>query len=119
MTSPQNKNKHSSPDKIWRLQETRFKNFFPKTNDSHETSSTCAYCHRLSHSKQFCPLKVITFRGKLVKSVWIPKRISISLNEDAKKKWIPKGTKIVSTNTQRPKKFGYPKQKLDCVFVGR
>ena len=60
---------------------------------------------------QFCPLKVITFRGKLVKSVWILKGISTSLNEDAKKKWIPKGTKIESTNTQGPKKIWVPKVK--------
>ena len=77
--------------------------------NSHEASSTCTYCHRLGHSRQFFPLKVITFRGKLVKSVWIPKGISTSLNEDAKKKWIPKGTKIVSTNTQGPKKIWVPK----------
>ena len=89
------------------VKETYFRNFFPKTNDSHEASSTCTYCH----SRQFFPLKVITFRGKLVKSVWIPKRISTSLNEDAKKKWIPKGTKIVSTNTQEPKKIWVPKVK--------
>ena len=82
------------------VKETHFKNFFPKINDSHEASSTCTYCHKLGHSKQFCPLKVITFSGKLVKSVWISKGISISLNEDATKKWIPKCTKIVSTNTQ-------------------
>ena len=46
------------------VKETYFKNFFPKTNGSHEASSTCTYCHRLGHSRQFCPLKVITFRGK-------------------------------------------------------
>ena len=93
------------------VKETYFRNFFPKTNDSHEASSTCTYCHRLGHSRQFCHLKVITFRGKLVKNVWIPKGISTSLNEDAKKKWIPKGTKIVSTNTQGPKKIWVPKAK--------
>ena len=93
------------------VKETHFKNFFPKTNNSHEESSICTYCHRLGHSRQFCPLKVITFRGKLVKSMWIPKRISTSLNEDAKKKWIPKGTKIESTNTQGPKKIWVPKVK--------
>ena len=87
------------------IKETHFKNFFPKTNDSHEASSTCTYCYRLSHSRQFCHLKVITFRGKLVKSVWIPKGINTFLNEGTKKKWIPKGTKIMSTNTQGPKKI--------------
>ena len=59
----------------------------------------------LGHSIQYCPLKIVTFRGKLVKSVWIPKGISTSQNEVAKMKWIPKGTRIVSTNTQRPKKI--------------
>ena len=54
---------------------------------------------------------MITFRGKLVKSVWIPKGISTSLNEDAKKKWILKGKKIVSTNTQGPKKIWVLKTK--------
>ena len=93
------------------VKETHFKNFFYKTNDSHEASSTCTYCYRLGHSMQFCPLKVITFKGKLVKSVWIPKGTITSLNEDAKKKWIPKGTKIVSTNTRGPKKIWVPKPK--------
>ena len=32
------------------VKETLFKNFFPKTNDSHEASRTCTYCHRLGHS---------------------------------------------------------------------
>ena len=57
-------------------------------------------------------MKVITFRGKLVKSVWIPKGINTSLNKDAKKKWIQKGTKIVSTYTQGPKKIWVPKAKV-------
>ena len=93
------------------VKETHFKNFFPKFNESHEESSTCTYCHRLGHSRQFYPLKVITFRGKLVKSVWIFKGISTSINEDAKKKWIPKGTKIVNTKTQGLKKIWVPKAK--------
>ena len=76
------------------VKETHFKNFFPKTNDSHKASSTCIYCHRLGHSRQLCPLKVITFRGKLVNSVWIPKGISISQNEVAKMKWIPKAQEL-------------------------
>ena len=51
------------------IKETHFKNFFAKTNDSHETSSKCAYCKKLGHFIQYCPLKIVTFKGKLVKSV--------------------------------------------------
>ena len=51
------------------VKETHFKNFFAKTNDSHETSSKCAYCKKLGHSIQFCPLKIVTFKGKIIKSV--------------------------------------------------
>ena len=91
------------------VKETYFKNFFAKSNDSHEASSTWAYCHRLGHCRQFCPMKIIAFRDKLVKSVWIPKWISTSQNEIGKMKWIPKGTKVMSTNTQYPRKCGYPK----------
>ena len=35
------------------IKKTHFKNFFVKINDSHEASSTYAYCHRLGHFKQF------------------------------------------------------------------
>ena len=93
------------------VNETHFENFFAKSNDSYEASSKCAYCHKLGHSRQFHPLKIVTFRGKLVKSVWITKGISTSQNEVAKMKWIPKGIKIVSTNTQGPKKIWVPKAK--------
>ena len=93
------------------IKKNHFNNCFPKTNDSHEASSTYSYCHRLGRSRQFYPMKVITFKGKLVKSVWIPKRINTSQNEIAKKKWIPKGTKTMSTNTQGPKKVWVPKAK--------
>ena len=44
-----------------------------------------------------------------MKSVWIPKGVNTSQNENAKMKWIPKGTKILSSNTQRPKKVWVPK----------
>ena len=47
-----------------------------------------------------------------MKSVWIPKGVNTSQNESAKIKWIPNGTRIVSSNIQGPKKFGYPKQKF-------
>ena len=33
------------------VKETHFKNFIPKANDPHEASSTCAYCHKLGHSR--------------------------------------------------------------------
>ena len=71
----------------------------------------CAYCKKLGHFIQYCPLKIVTFRGKLVKSIWIPKGISTSQNEVTKMKWILKGTKIVSTNTQGPNKMWVPKAK--------
>ena len=94
------------------IKETYFKNFFAKSNDSHEASSKCAYCKKLGHSIQHCPLKIVTFRVKLVKSVWIPKGVNTSQNENAKMKWIPKGTRIVSSNTQGPKKVWVPKPKV-------
>ena len=94
------------------IKETHFKNFFAKSNDLHETSSKCAYCKKLGHSIHYCPLRIITFRGKIVKSVWIPKGVHTSQNENAKMKWIPKGTKILSSNTQRPKKVWVPKAKV-------
>ena len=93
------------------VKETHFKNFFAKSNNSHEALSTCAYCHRLGHSRQFCPLKVIAFRGKLVKNVWSPKGISTFQNEIAKKKWIPNETRIVRISIERPKKVWVPKEK--------
>ena len=65
----------------------------------------------LGYSIQYCPLKIVTFRGKLVKSVWISKGISTSQNEVAKMKWIPKGSRIMSTNTQGLKKNWVPKAK--------
>ena len=60
------------------IKETHFKNFFAKSNDSHEASSKCAYCKKLGHSLHHCPLRIVTFRGKLVKSVWIPKGVNSS-----------------------------------------
>ena len=93
------------------FKETHFKNFFAKSNDSHEASSKCAYCKKLGHSIQYCCLKIVTFRGKFVKSVWISKGISTSQNEITKMKWIPKSSKIVSTYTQGPKKIWVPKAK--------
>ena len=68
------------------IKETHFKNFLAKSNDSHETSRKSACCKKLGHSIQHCPLKIITFRGKLVKSVWIPKGVNTSQNENAKMK---------------------------------
>ena len=53
------------------ITETHFKNFFAKSNDSHEASSKCAYCKKLGHSIHHCPLKI-------VKSVWIPKGVKTS-----------------------------------------
>ena len=94
------------------IKETHFKNFFAKSNDSHEASSKCAYGKKLGHFIQHCPLKIITFRGKLVKSVWISKGVKTSQNENAKMKWIPKGTRIASSNTQGPKKVWVPKAKV-------
>ena len=47
-----------------------------------------------------------------MKSVWIPKGVNTSQNENAKMKWIPKGTKILSSNTQGPKKLWVPKAKV-------
>ena len=75
-----------------------FKILFVKIN-SNEASSTCVYCYKLGHSKQYCPLKIVTQRDKLIKSVWIPKGASTCQSKITKMKWIPKGTRIVSTNT--------------------
>ena len=94
------------------IKETHFKNFFAKSNDLHETSSKCAYCKKLGHSLHHCPLRIVTFRRKLVKSVWIPKEVNTSQNENAKMKWIPKGIRILSSNTQEPKKVWVPKTKV-------
>ena len=80
--------------------ETHLKNFFAKSNDSHDTSSKCSYCKKLGHSIYLCPLKIVNFRRKIVKRVWIPKGVNTSQNENDKKKWIPKGTKILSSNNQ-------------------
>ena len=43
------------------VKETDFKNFFVKTNYSSEAFSTCAYCYKLDHSKQYCLLKIDTY----------------------------------------------------------
>ena len=58
------------------IKETHFKNFFAISNYSHEASSKCAYCKKFSHSIHYCPLKMVVFRGKFVKSVWVPKGIN-------------------------------------------
>ena len=81
------------------VKETYFKNFFAKSNDSHEASSKCAYCKKLGHSIQHHPLKIVTFKGKLIKSVRLLKGVNTSQNENAKMKWIPKGTRILISNT--------------------
>ncbi|XVF72117.1 hypothetical protein PTKIN_Ptkin12aG0095000 [Pterospermum kingtungense] len=81
--------------------ETHFNNFFVKANDS---SSICAHCNKLGHSMLICPSKKGTNRGKLIRKVWISKGISTSQNEEAKVKWIPKGIRIMATNSQGPKK---------------
>ena len=47
-----------------------------------------------------------------MKSIWIPKRVNTSQNENFKINWIPKGTKILSSNTQGPKKVWVPKIKV-------
>ena len=91
--------------------ETHFKNFFMTQNKSFDTSSICTNCHKLGHTFHTCSLKTITFRGKLVRRIWIPKGISTSQDETTKLKWITKGTKILSTNTQGPKKIWVPKKK--------
>ena len=66
-------------------------------------------CKKLGHSIHFYPLKFVNFRRKIVKRVWIPKGVNTSQNENDKKKWIPKGTKILSSNNQGPKKVWVPK----------
>ena len=94
------------------IKETHLKNFFAKSSDSHETSSTCAYCKRIGHSIHHCPSKIITFRRKIVRSIWIPKGMNASINVKAMMEWIPKGTKIVNSNAQGPKKIWVPKTKV-------
>ena len=68
------------------IKKTHFNFFFTKSTDSHETSSKNAYCKKLGHSIHHCPLRIITFRRKIMKSVWIPKGINTFQNENAKMK---------------------------------
>ena len=92
--------------------ETHFKIFFFKSNDSSESFNKYTYYHRLGHSKQYCPFKIVTHRGKLTKSVWIANGVSTSQNEIIKMEWIPKDTRFVSTNFQESKKVWIHKVKV-------
>ncbi|XVF82544.1 hypothetical protein PTKIN_Ptkin16aG0058400 [Pterospermum kingtungense] len=93
--------------------ETHFKNFFVNANDS---SSIYAHCNKLGPFVLTCSSKKVTYRGKLIRKVWIPKGISTSENEEAKMKWIPKRTKIMTTNTQGPIIVWVPKKVCLCFL---
>ena len=82
------------------IKETHFKDFFAKSNDSHEGSSKCAYYKKLVHSIQSCPLKMSLLEANLSRVCGFLQGLALF-----KMKWIPKGTRFLSTNTQGPKKI--------------
>ena len=79
--------------------ETHFKNFFVTQNKSFDASSICTHCHKLGHTFHTCSLKTITYRGKLIMRVQVPKGVTTSQDEATKIKWIPKGARIMNTST--------------------
>ncbi|KAK8613021.1 hypothetical protein V6N13_104344 [Hibiscus sabdariffa] len=44
-----------------------------------------------------------TFKGKRIRSVWVPKELTTSKNISAIATWIPKGTKVLGANNHGPK----------------
>ncbi|KAK8545874.1 hypothetical protein V6N13_067132 [Hibiscus sabdariffa] len=81
-----------------------------KNNFQNPSSSKPNYVKRtFSGYKQRNSHKV--FKGKRIRSVWVPKELITSNNISAIATWIPKGTKILGANTHGPKMIWVPKVK--------
>ena len=52
-----------------------------------------------------------SYKGKHVKSIWVPKGLINSPSNDILE-WIPKGTSILETNINGPKRIWVPKTKF-------
>ncbi|KAK8608158.1 hypothetical protein V6N13_023589 [Hibiscus sabdariffa] len=81
-----------------------------KNNFQNPSSSKPNYVKRTFNGyKQRNSHKV--FKGKRIRSVWVPKELITSNNTRAIATWIPKGTKILGANTHGPKMIWVPKVK--------
>ncbi|KAK8983114.1 hypothetical protein V6N11_057870 [Hibiscus sabdariffa] len=84
-----------------------------KNNFQNPSSSKPNYVKRpFNGYKQRNSHKV--FKGKRIRSVWVPKELITSNNTSAIATWIPKGTKILGANTHGPKMIWVPKVKTGC-----
>ncbi|KAK8623109.1 hypothetical protein V6N13_118002 [Hibiscus sabdariffa] len=84
-----------------------------KNNFQNPSSSKPNYVKRTFNGyKQRNSHKV--FKGKRIRSVWVPKELITSNNTRAIATWIPKGTKILGANTHGPKMIWVPKVKTGC-----
>ncbi|KAK8998878.1 hypothetical protein V6N11_070059 [Hibiscus sabdariffa] len=84
-----------------------------KNNFQNPSSSKPNYVKRtFSGYKQRNSHKV--FKGKRIRSVWVPKELITSNNISAIATWIPKGTKMLGANTHGPKMIWVPKVKTGC-----
>ena len=92
--------------------ETKFTNFFEKPSHIYDVTLKCTHCHKMGHDVQICPLRKLTYRSKITKSVWIPKGKKDTLSNGNLDELIPKGTKIVEANPKGPKKIWVPKNKV-------
>jgi gag-polypeptide of LTR copia-type/Zinc knuckle len=91
--------------------DTKVSNFFEKPSHIYDVTLKCINCHKIGHDVQICPLKKLTYRRKIMKSVWIPKGIDITSNDPNLYKFIPKGTRIIDTNPKGHKMNCVPKNK--------
>ncbi|KAK8621924.1 hypothetical protein V6N13_097552 [Hibiscus sabdariffa] len=81
-----------------------------KNNFQNPSSSKTNYVKRTFNGyKQRNSHKV--FKGKRIRSMWVPKELITSNNISAIATWIPKGTKIFGANTHGPKMIWVPKVK--------